>query len=241
MVLEPTRDELDIRDEHATRDSIVASRADVVVHCAYRANGPDVWTTNVDGSASVARAASNAGARLIHLSTDVVFAGRSTPYAEDVEPTPLHAYGRSKVAAEKAVAMIAPTAAVVRTSVLYSIEHVPPIGQAILSAALGNVDLTFYNDEIRSFTHVDDLVSSLMDLCYHDYAGIIHIAGPEAVTRHDFAVRYSRRNGISPAGLKAGPQPTSPPRPSELVLNSSKAAGLLTTRLRGVTEVLGRP
>lgn len=242
MVFEPKHGELDVRDEQATRQAITASRSDVVIHAAYRASGPDTWTTNVDGTASVARAAVTAGARFIHFSTDIVFPGRTTAYTEDVEPGPINDYGRSKTAAEKAVLLIAPQAAIVRTSVLYSVEHVGPTGEAILAAALGHADTTFYTDEVRSFTHIDDLVSSTMDLCYHDYAGVLHVAGPEPVSRYDFAVRFARRNGISPAKLKGDlTPPHGPPRPNHVVLDSGRAGGLLTTRLRGVTELLGAP
>ena len=212
------------------------------MNCAYRKDGPDAWTTNVDGAASVARAAVAAGARLIHLSSDLVFPGRSTGYTETSEPSPLNDYGRSKAASERAVTMIDPSAAIIRTSLMYSAEHVAASCLPILEAAKGRQSSTFFVDEYRSFAHVDDVASSLMDLCYHDYAGVLHVAGPEALSRYDFACRFARRHGLDPTRLIPGLQPMDgEQRPGRLMLDSSRAGGLLTTRMRGVTEMLGVP
>ena len=65
----------------------------------------------------LARACTEAGAKLIHLSTDYVFDGaKDSPYSEQDEPSPLSAYGRSKLAGER---LVGGGHAVVRTSVVY--------------------------------------------------------------------------------------------------------------------------
>jgi len=95
---------LDVRDPAAVRDAVAAERPDVIIHTAYRQDGEGAWLTTVDGTANVARAAAGAGARLLHLSTDVVFDGRlGRPYREDDRPTPVTDYGRAKARAEAAV------------------------------------------------------------------------------------------------------------------------------------------
>jgi dTDP-4-dehydrorhamnose reductase len=240
MVFEPRHAELDIRDEIAVRNALTFARPDVIVHTAYRQNGPDVWATNVDGSSAVARAAVAGGSRLIHISSDLVFSGRTTPYDEGSDLSPLQAYGRSKASAERAVALIDPKAAIIRTSLLYDIEHVSPSSRMILDAAAGTAEVTFFEDEIRSFTPVRDLASAIMDLCYHDYAGPLHVAGPEPLTRFDFACRYARQHGLNPTKLVKGYQTEAQQdeRPGTLVLDSARAAGLLTTRVRPVSEIL---
>ncbi len=93
----------------ATRRAVLAlfrgTRPDVVIHTAYRQDGDGASEVVVDGSANVARAAAAVGARLIHLSTDVVFDGRKgAPYVEDDARSPCTAYGRAKAAAEGRVA-----------------------------------------------------------------------------------------------------------------------------------------
>jgi dTDP-4-dehydrorhamnose reductase len=240
LVFEPRHDELDVRDEYAVRAAITGARPDVVIHTAYRKEGPDMWSTNVDGATTVARAASSAGARVIHVSTDQIFAGRTTPYDELAEPNPINDYGRSKAAAEKAVALVAPAAAIIRTSILYDAEQVGPANAAVLEAARGTRTSEFFVDEFRSFTPVHDLASSLMDLCFHDYAGPINIAGPEPLSRYEFACRLARHRGLD--SFKLIPtllEERHGRRPAKLILDSSKSAGLLTTRVRPVGEVLG--
>ena len=91
---------------------------------------PERWSTPPTGATTarrpstarvhVARAAAAVGARLVHLSTDVVFDGeKGSPYAEEDEPAPVTDYGRDKADAERAVLEAYPGALVVRTSLIY--------------------------------------------------------------------------------------------------------------------------
>lgn len=240
MVFEPTRNELDVRHETALRSALTLARPDVIVHTAYRQSGPDMWSTNVEGSSAIARCAVASGSRLIHLSSDLVFSGRTTPYQEASELSPLQPYGRSKAAAERAVGLIDPKAVLIRTSLLYDIENVSIAHRPILDAAQGTLDYSFFDDEIRCFTPVRDLASAIMDLCYHDFAGALHVAGPEPMNRYDFACRFAMQHGLNPAKLKrASHGEAHRDRPSTLMLDSNQASGLLTTRIRPVSEVLG--
>ena len=210
------------------RDAAAAARAidgfDAVVHTAYRQDSPDAWPVNVDGSRNVARAAR--GARLVHVSTDVVFDGTlGRPYTEDDEPSPGSDYGRSKAAAEEAVRQEHPAALIVRTSLLYG-------GRTPSKHELAAFDpaLTFYEDELRNPVHVADLASALLELAGGDTTGILHVAGPDAVSRCEFARLIAR------APVRCAPAP--PGRPLDCRLDSSRAESLLRTRVRGVRQVL---
>jgi len=76
---------------------------------------------NVDGPAALAAICAERGARLIHISTDFVFDGRSsTPYPPSAPTAPLGEYGRSKLEGEKAVTAALPRALVLRTGWVYS-------------------------------------------------------------------------------------------------------------------------
>jgi dTDP-4-dehydrorhamnose reductase len=93
---------VEVRDGAAVRALFEGVRPHVVVHTAYRQDEPDV---NAAGSENVARAAAGVGARLVHLSTDVVFDGRKgAPYVEEDALSPVTDYGRSKAEAERLVA-----------------------------------------------------------------------------------------------------------------------------------------
>ena len=215
---------LDVRDAAAVERLVRDVRPDAVVHTAYLQDGPAAWETTVDGAEHVARAAR--GARLVHMSTDVVFDGRKgAPYVEEDEPTPVTDYGRAKAEAERRVAAAHPGALLVRTSLVYG--GAEPSKHEV--AALGRAH-AFYTDEIRCPVHVDDLASALLELVDLDVAGPLHVAGADAVSRADFAELIAR----APVERTAAP----PGRPLECSLDSSRARARLRTRLRGVRSVL---
>lgn len=173
---------LELLDPAAVRRGFEAVRPSAVIHTAYRQDDARV---NSDGSAAVAEAAAEAGARLIQISTDLVFDGRaSAPYTEDDEPSPLDAYGRSKLEAERRVLELHPDALVVRTSLLVGRERPGRQEQAVLEAARGERAMTFFEDEWRSPILVSDLAAALLELTSLDVTGILHVAGAEPVNRY---------------------------------------------------------
>jgi dTDP-4-dehydrorhamnose reductase len=232
---------LDIRDAAAVERAFQEVQPNVVVHTAYRQNGPDLWSTCATGAAVVARAARDVNARLIHLSSDAIFDGtREGAYTEDDPPSPITPYGEAKAAAEGMVAEILPTSVIVRTSLLYGGSRLGTHEQLILDVADGRADLTFFTDEIRCPITVDDLAAALLEVANLDYSGILHIAGPEPISRYDFARLIAAAHGRSPEVLRAGLSSESGlRRPRHCTLDISRAQRLLHTRLRGVSDVLG--
>jgi len=214
----------DVRDEEAMRRAVEG--VDVVVHTAYRQR-EEAWSTNNDGSRSVARAAHAARARLIHLSTDLVFRGDRGCYVESDVPDPVNEYGRSKAAAERVVRAVHPDALVVRTSLLYGGSEPGP------QERLACEGTSFFVDEIRSPVVVGDLAEALLELAPLDLSGPLHLGGADDVSRYDFALLL----GADPARIEAAH--TTPDRAANVSLDSSRARSLLATRLRGVREVLG--
>jgi dTDP-4-dehydrorhamnose reductase len=215
---------LDVRDPAAVERLVGEFQPDAVVHTAYLQAGPDAWAVTVDGAEHVARAA--AGARLVHMSTDVVFDGRKgAPYVEGDEPSPVTDYGRAKAEAEKRVAGAHPEALLVRTSLVYGGATPSKHEQAALENRM-----TFYTDEIRCPVHVDDLAAALLELVSLEVAGPLHVAGPDAVSRAELAELIAR------APVARAPAP--PGRPLDCTLDSSRAARLVSTALRGVRTVL---
>jgi dTDP-4-dehydrorhamnose reductase len=223
--------QLDVRDADAVRAAVVAARPDVVVHTAYRMDDSGV---NVEGTRAVAAAAAAAGARLVHVSTDVVFGDGERPLREDDPPGPVTAYGESKLEAER---VCGPDALMVRTSLLYGGERPSPHEVAAIEAADGARDMTFFTDEVRCPIAVGDLAEALLELATMDISGPLHVAGADAVDRLDFARLVAAHHGRDPDALRGGAG--GPGRPKRLALDCSRARALLRTRLRGVREVLG--
>jgi dTDP-4-dehydrorhamnose reductase len=218
---------VEVRDEEAVRAHVERLRPDAVVHTAYRQEPAEAWSTNVDGSEHVARAAAGAGARLVHLSTDVVFGGRKgAPYVEADPTDPVTDYGRTKAEAERRVAAAHPSALLVRTSLIVGGPDGPQ-SKHEQSARGGG---TWYVNEIRSAVQVDDLVSALIELLRdHEVAGPLHVAGADAVSRHELAELAAG------APCAAGLAP--PTRPLDCTLDSSVAQAMIRTRLRGVRDL----
>jgi dTDP-4-dehydrorhamnose reductase len=217
---------VEVRDAAAVRDLFERVRPDVVVHTAYRQDGPDAAAINVEGSQHVARAAAGVGARLVHLSTDVVFDGRKgAPYVEDDPVCPVTDYGRTKADAEQRVAAAHPGALLVRTSLIYGGSE--PTKHEL---AARDPSFTFYANERRSPVQVTDLAAALLELARLDVAGPLHVAGADSVSRAQFAELIARR----PVATSEAP----PSRPLDCTLDSSRAQAMIRTRLRGVREVL---
>jgi dTDP-4-dehydrorhamnose reductase len=219
---------VEVRDERAVRALFERVRPDVVVHTAYRQDGPDAYEINVAGSRNVAAAASAVCARLVHLSTDVVFCGSckgNGVYVERDRPCPVTDYGGSKADAEWAVRDAHQDGLVVRTSLIYGGPQ--PSKHEAAAVTPGTV---FYTDEIRNPVQLRDLARALLELAELDVGGILHVAGADAVSRHEFAELLARR---SLPGALAPDE-----RPKNCALSSARAQAMIRTRLRGVREVL---
>ncbi|HZT45060.1 MAG TPA: sugar nucleotide-binding protein [Gaiellaceae bacterium] len=215
---------LDVRDAEAVERAFLRCGPDVVVHTAYVLGGPELHDVVVRGTSAVANAAERIGARLVHMSTDLVFDGDDgAPYSEADEPRPVTAYGAAKAEAET---LVGDDALVVRTSILYGKREPGP--QERLAA---RDDVTFFSDEIRCPTLVTELAAALLDLAALDVTGPLHVAAPEAVSRQTFAELL--RRGPAPGG------PTPPGRARDVTLDSRKAAEILGKPLTGVRGALG--
>ncbi|MEU7590842.1 sugar nucleotide-binding protein [Micromonospora sp. NPDC049230] len=225
---------LDVTDRAAVRALVAEVRPDAVVGTPYRY---DDWAVTADGAANVAVAAAETGARLVHVSSDAVHAGRPTPYADDDPPTPVHAYGAAKAAAETAVRAIDPGAALVRTSLILG-EGSKQI-QLCRDALAGRAAL--FTDEFRCPVDVSDLADAVLELVTSPYAGPLNVAGPDPVSRADLGLLVAEHLGLDRAGLRTTTgAAVGLSRPLDVRLDSSRAAGLLRTRLRGVRELLAR-
>jgi dTDP-4-dehydrorhamnose reductase len=227
----PTHAALDVRDATAVDAAVRALRPAAVIHTAYVRDGAAAWATIVDGSAAVARAAEAVGARIVHVSSDALFAGRPAAYTEHDAPDPVHDYGRAKAAAEEAVTALAPSAVLVRTSLLYGGADSPPVRMVLDALRDPPASATrFFVDEIRSFAHVDDVARALVVLAELDVAGPLHVAGPLGLSRYDFARQVCAAYGQSERHPRAGSLADltdAGRRPGCVVLDCSRAAALV--------------
>jgi dTDP-4-dehydrorhamnose reductase len=234
---------LDVRDDAAVKTLVDEMRPQVIVHTAALnpGRGTDFDAVNAAGARHVARAAASVGARLIHISTDVLFDGQKGNYVEEDPPSPITPYGRSKAWAEEAVRDSGAEAVIVRTSLIYGWRPtIARSAQWMLDALQAGKPLRLYSDEVRSPIWVESLATAVVELAGLSYTGVLHVAGAQNLSRYGFGVRLLRFHGIDPSPVVPTSSPADKPRPLNCTLDCSRARGLLQTPLPGVDEVLAR-
>jgi dTDP-4-dehydrorhamnose reductase len=197
---------------------------------------------NTEGSRYVAEAAVAVGARLVHVSTDVVHDGRHAPYADNAPPAPLNAYGRSKAAAEALVAEIDPQAAIVRTSLIYGLDEMDRGTAGFVEQLKKGERLMLFNDVVRQPVWVENLAEALVKLMRIEFGGLLNVAGRQALTREAFGRRLLVWWQVDAEDLLTSGRAAdiSDTIPLDLRLPVGKAEQLLHMDLLGVDEVLAR-
>jgi dTDP-4-dehydrorhamnose reductase len=237
----PTRRELDVTDAAAVTAAVRG--ADVVVNAAAwtDVDGAEsaeaaAFAVNADGAALLAAACAAGGARLVHLSTDYVFAGDSTtPYAEDAPVAPRSAYGRSKAAGEQAVRAAHPGSWIVRTAWLYG-AHGPNFVRTMLRLAAERPTLDVVDDQRGQPTWARDVAAQIVDLVVADAPpGTYHATSSGdttwfGLTREILARIGSDPQRVRPTTTARFPRPA--PRPAYSVLGHDgwRRAGLAPIR-----------
>jgi len=203
------RSDLDITSADAVRDAVAGH--DVVVNAAAwtdvdGAEAAEAAATAVNGTAVAVLAAAcrTAGARLIQISTDYVFAGDATePYREDAPTDPLNAYGRGKLVGERAVLSTLPdTGYVVRTAWLYG-AHGRNFVTTMLRLATTQETVTVVEDQLGQPTWSADLAARLVELGSGDApAGVYHGTASGQTTWFGLAQAVFAGAGLDPARVR---------------------------------------
>jgi dTDP-4-dehydrorhamnose reductase len=224
----------DVTSRDVMRAHISDMRPDVVIHCAAYTDVDgcelDVeraMRVNGDGTRTVMDAAEKVNAFVVALSTDYVFDGnKSAPYVESDAPNPLSAYGRSKLAAERAVDT--ERHAIVRTSWVCG-RYGKNMVKTILRLAAEHDQLSFVRDQRGHPTIAADLAPMLVRIAADRRPGIWHVTNQGAVSWYEFAQAVMRAAGHDPKRVHpittAELQPARPaPRPANSVLDSERLA-----------------
>lgn len=183
---------------------------------------------NVQSARVIAEQVRRHDARLVHLSSDLVFSGARGGNHVESDPTdPVTVYGKTMVQAEEIFAAQTPAAAILRISL--------PMGPSFNRHA-GAIDwiqsrfragrpATLYFDEVRSCTYCDDLNAVFEKFLASNVAGVYHCGGPKAMTLYQIAQVVNRVGDYAPELLKgcprieAGPMP---PRAGDVSMSSAK-------------------
>lgn len=246
-VLGLTSSELDITDAVSVATALDAVRGQpgaVVINCAaYTAvdaaetDEAGASAVNADGPRILAQACARIGARLVHVSTDYVFDGTSpAPYEPDHPTAPQSAYGRTKLAGERAVLEALPSATVVRTAWVYT-----GVGSDFVSTMLRlereRDTVTVVNDQTGSPTYARDLAAGLLELASGDEVEeqILHLTNAGTASWYElaravFAGIGADQDRVQPCSSSEYVRPA--PRPAFSVLSGAawQRAGLTPLR-----------
>lgn len=180
---------------------------DALVNCA-AISSPDLVDKdpqrasliNVDSARRLAEVSSHLGARHIHISTDMVFDGTSSPYRSTDTTNPLSEYGRQKLEAEKQVLQVTDKDLVVLRITLLNGNS--PRGdrsphERILSALANGQTPCLFTDEYRQTSSAENVAQLIVELIERpNLNGLFHWAGSEVVSRYELGRKILQRFGF---------------------------------------------
>lgn len=244
----------DLRDEVRIQSLLLEEFPQAIVNCAALAtidacekDRAAAQAVNVDLPRRLAQLAFHVGAKLVHLSTDMVFDGERGRYQHTDTPHPLHFYGETKAQGEVEVLKYGREhAAVIRTTL---INGNSPTGDRGLHERLfrewaAGKTTRLFTDEIRQPVALSNLADVAIELCErNNLSGVYHWAGAETLSRHELGVRVAEHFGLDAAKfVQASVRADAPnlgARPRDLSLQLHPLAGKLRTPAQTFAEQLG--
>lgn len=239
------RSQLDLSNQQAIRDAVQTIKPDLIINpAAYTAvdkaesESELAYAINATAPGVFAEEAVKLGAKLIHFSTDYVYAGNKIgAYVEDDTTAPLSVYGKSKLAGEEAIRAVGLPHLIFRTSWVYG-AYGKNFLHTILRLAKERETLTIVADQAGAPTssrNISDAVTKVLGQWSGDSSGTYHLVNAGNTTWHGFAVaiieQYSclqRENGWPPLNVKhiqaitTAEYPTPAVRPANSCLDCSQ-------------------
>lgn len=217
----------------ALRELVISYRPTHVIHTAAmtavgacHADPERARLCNVAATEALAEAAERVGARFVFTSTDMVFAGTAAPYAEGAEPDSPSVYGRTKIAAERALAA-QPRTLVVRVPLLYGQPRTARRTTFAdqIAALRDRRPVRLFTDEYRTPVALCDAARALVGLARSEACGLIHLAGPQRLSRFELIEQCAAMLGIErpvfePISRLSIDSPE--PRPADLSLTDER-------------------
>lgn len=246
-------EELDITSREAVTEFVKENGINIIVNCAAytnvdKAESDEATAMRINGDAVgyMAEALNDAGGTLIHFSTDYVFGGTmyNTPCSEAMEANPTGAYGRTKLAGEKAAERCHHL--IFRTSWLYS-EYGKNFLLTMLRLTAEKEQLSVVFDQVGTPTYAGDLARAVFRIIesgeYLKHEGIYNYANEGVCSWYDFTKEIARQAGqttckIMPCHSNEYPSPVK--RPSYSVLDKTKFKETFQQEIPYWTEALSR-
>lgn len=191
------------------------------------------WHVNIAGVENLLEVLEGTQVRLIHVSVDLVYPGRTGGgYVEEDPPDPVTIYGKTMSQAERLILHHRPEASVLRISLPMGVSFNGHAGAIdwIQSRFKKGKPATLFYDEVRTPTYTDCLNRVFEAMLASDLSGLYHAGGPRRLSLFQIAQIVNRIGGydpdhlISASRLQAGPMP---PRAGDVTMDSSKLTDAL--------------
>lgn len=222
---------LELTDFSALDRLVMTFQPRYIIHCAAVTSLDAAWRdpdrarrTNVGVTSELARLARNLDSRLVLLSTDLVFDGTAAPYRETDPPSPLSIYGKSKAEAEQVILAIGGHL-VIRPALLYGLPAVDRSTTFLhqLRALRKGEPLKLFQDEYRTPLWLEDAARACIEAATSDLSGVLHMAGPERLSRLEMGRQMARALGVGGESIVVTRQrdlQAPEPRPADVSLDS---------------------
>lgn len=233
---------LDLGDADRLSRQLAELSPDLVVHAAgltsvdaCEADPALARQVNAELARNVAAAAAGRNIRLVHISTDHLFAGTRSGYREDDAPEPLNEYARSKLLAEEWVRQADPGALIVRTN-FFGWGHArrQSFSDWILQALRAGKEITMFDDVYFTPILADALATAAHRLVTLSAGGIYNLAGDERVSKYEFATRLAQAFKLPVELIRLGKLRDASlvaKRPADMSLGNAKACEVLGSGL----------
>jgi dTDP-4-dehydrorhamnose reductase len=246
---------LDLEQRQSVRAAFEAARPEAVVHCAAmpdlgpcQAHPELARRCNVEATAELAELTAQRRGRFVFISTDQIFDGEASFYGETDAPKPLHVYGETKLAAERAVLASAPEAVVLRTALIYgdSPSGKRSASEQVKAKLRAGETLRLFTDEFRTPVYIEDAAAAVARCAVHGPGSValgenggegeaatpqlVHLAGPQRLSRYEFGVLVAEAAGLDASAIAAAKQADVDlplPRPRDLSMRIDLARASL--------------
>lgn len=231
---------LDLVNRTSTLNLIKHFEPDTIIHTAMSDRStPEHLIT---AAHNLIEAAQEVKARLVVMSTDMVFDGTKPPYSESDPPAPVSAYGSAKAAMETSFLEGYADCIVVRTSLIYDFDiSNRQLGWMVTKLA-ENQPISLFTDEMRNPVYVWNLAEALLELASNNLQGILHFAGATPLSRYEYGCYLLKTAGYNPASVVEAVEAAkvAPQRPRDLSLNLSLAQSSLRTPLLTIEQAYAK-
>lgn len=186
--------QIDLTDEQ--QYNRLPKKLDAIVHCAAltdvdlcERDPAAAHRYNVEMTEQLLEVATATGTRFVYLSTDAVFDGTEQFATENTEPAPINVYGETKRTAEQRVRNTHSDSVVVRTNIYgWTITEGQSLAEWVLDRLDAGQPVPAFTDVYTTPIDTEHLADCLLELVDGELTGLLHVAGTERCSKHEFAI-----------------------------------------------------